>query len=116
DTALGMALILRTANARGNNRSTIVIGKLRIAAVQDCIQTGVFQHTGTEIVWDRQPGYAAEILIGMHMAEQPVFRFHVIAEFGIDIAAAGKNSDKQVRRNYSPGNGVFDRQCPASPV
>ena len=65
-----MALILRTANARGNNRSTIVIGKLRIAAVQDCIQTGVFQHTGTEIVWDRQPGYAAEILIGMHMAEQ----------------------------------------------
>ena len=65
-----MALILRTVNARRNNRSTIVIGKLRIAAVQDCIQTGVFQHTGTEIVRDCQPGDAPEILIGMYMAEQ----------------------------------------------
>gem|GEM_PF-6266210 len=50
------------------------------------------------------------------MAEQPVFRFHVTAELSINIAAAGKNSDKQVCRNCFASNGIFDWQCPACPV
>ena len=75
-----------------------------------------FQHTGTEIVRDCQPGYAAEILIGMYMAEQPVFRFHVTAEFGINIATTGKNPYKKVCRNSLSSNRIFDWQCPACPV
>ena len=50
------------------------------------------------------------------MAEQPVFRLHVTAEFGIDIAAAGKNPYKKVCTNDFSGNRIFNRQCPACPV
>src|SRR5699024_11226919 len=99
DTALGMALVLWTANAGRDYCSAIVVCEFCIAAVQDGIHAGIFQHTGTEIVRDRQPGYAAEILIGMYMAEQPVFRLHVTAELSINIAAAGKDPYKKVCGN-----------------
>src|SRR5699024_8942955 len=115
-TALGMALVLWTANAGRDYCSAIVVCEFCIAAVQDGIHAGIFQHTGTEIVRDRQPGYAAEILIGMYMAEQPVFRLHVTAELSINIAAAGKDPYKKVCGNSLSSNRIFDRQCPACPV
>ena len=61
---------------------------------------------------DRQPGYAAEILIGMYMAEQPVFRLHVTAELGINITAAGKNPYKRYAGTVSPVTGSLINNVP----
>ena len=61
-------------------------------------------------------GNTAEILIGVYMAEQPVFGLHVAAELRINIAAAGKDPYKQVCGNRFPGNRIFNWQSPACPV
>src|SRR5699024_12009761 len=59
------------------------------------------RHTRSKRDWSSDvcsSDLAAEILIGMYMAEQPVFRLHVTAELSINIAAAGKDPRSEERR------------------
>lgn len=102
-----MALVPRTAHTSRNDRGAIVVRVLNNCG-SGRYPCGFFQHTGTEIVRDRQPGYTSEILIDMYMAEQPVFRLHVTAELGVNIADAGKNPYKKVCRNSFFSNRIFD--------
>ena len=55
-----------------------------------------------KVIWNKHSCYAAEILIGMNMAHQPVLLFHISAGFDVQIAAAGKAATKRYALYSSP--------------
>ena len=111
-----MGFVLWSLNPGRNNSSLVVLSEFKIAAVDDCIKAGILCYAGTKVIRNKKPRHSAEVFISMGMTEQPVFRLHVPAEFGISEAAAGKHRHKQVCIRCLAGNGIRDWQRVASPV
>ena len=73
-----------------------MLRKLLITAIEHHIIAGVGNDTGLEVVRNQEPGYTVEVIVGVDMAQQPVFCLHIVTGFRIDVAAARQDGYKQI--------------------
>lgn len=69
----------------------VMVSQLLGTPVQHGFVTVVRSGGRLAVIRNQQTGNAAEIAEGMNMAQQPVFRFHVAADLGAGVPAAGQN-------------------------
>ena len=71
-SAFGKAFVFRMKDSCRHNGGSIVFRHFLIAFVQNGIITGILYNTGFQVVRYEQPRNTAKVLIGMHMAQEPV--------------------------------------------
>lgn len=108
DRPFRMALVLGMFHASRNNSRSVVFCQLLITAVQYRLVTRILGHAGLEVVRDEQTSDAAEILLGVDMAFQPVLQLHVSGDLCISVAAARQNGYEHVRRCDLTGYGIVN--------
>ena len=102
--ALGVALVPGLAHPGGHNGGTVVFSKFLITPVENHLVAIVGNRCGFTVVRNQKPGYTAEIVESVDMAQQPAFRPHILPSFCVDNAAAGQHGNEQIGRRLLAGN------------
>ena len=109
-------LVFRMFHPRRNNRRVIVFRHLLIAPVQYRFVARIALYARFQVVRNQQTRYAAEVIVGVNMAEQPRFQLRVSAYFRVRQTTARQNGDKQIRLGDFARHRVVDVQRIPGPV
>ena len=104
------------AHSGGYNGCMIILRHLLVSTVQNSFIAGILCDTGLEIVRNQQTGYTTKVVIGVHVAADPVLQLHVVAGFRIGEAAAGQDSHKQICFAHLASDWIMDIQRISCPV
>ena len=116
DGAFHKGLVLGTVGASGENGSAVVLRHLLVGLVEHRLCPGILDHAGLEVVRREDAGDAAKIPVGVDMAGNPGFLFHVQKGLCVGVSAVWQHRYKQVGVQPFPGICVHQSRCLARPV
>ena len=103
-------------HTRRHDGGIIVLRHLLVAAVQYCLIARVALYASLQIVRDQKPSHSAEIVVGVNVAEQPRFLFHIVADLDIGVATTRQYGNKEISLIYIAGNRIVNRERVPSPI